>query len=168
MKLNFILLSCTLLLSACSNAKNDISAETLKEDLKEVTIAKIQRDSIDFEKSRRLYISAFHDVNSHSKLNDELFIYALQKMSLLWATYQVMEIDFSEDIKQAKLLSPLGIDGLCIMTKYLSKYRNNVDPKFNELITDDYNRAEQYLALYEKKLAEVNDPLSENTCLSLK
>lgn len=167
MKIYLTILICTLLISGCSNAKDEISVNSLKNDLKEVTIAKIQRDSMDIESSRRLYISAYNSSNNHSKVNDELFIYTLQKMSMLWATYQLMELDFTEDIQKTRMLTPLGVDGLCIMNKFLKKYQNHVDPKFNDLITDDFNKAMLYQPLYEKRLSTIPDPLSENTCLSL-
>lgn len=167
MKLTLGLLLCTTLISGCSNAKDKVSAESLKNDLAEVTSAKIQRDSMDIESTRRLYLTAYKE-RSHSNLNDELFIYTLQKMSMLWATYQVMELDFAQDIQKTEIITPLGVDGLCIMNKFLKKYKNNLDPKFNDLTEDDFNRAMQYQSLYEKKLSSMKDPLSENLCLSLK
>ena len=167
MKLPLILLFSTILVSGCSNAKDKVSAESLKNELSEVTLAKIQRDSIDIESTRRLYITAYKE-SSHSKLNDELFIYTLQKMSMLWATYQLMELDFEQDIHKTKMLTPLGVDGLCIMNKFLKKYRNKVDPKFNDLVNNDFDRAMQYQPIYEKRLSNMSDPLSENLCLSLK
>lgn len=167
MKLPCGLLLCAILISGCSNAKDKISAESLKDDLAEVTAAKIQRDSMDIEATRRLYLSAYKE-DKHSELNDELFIYTLHKMSMLWATYQVMELDFKEDIQKTEMLTPLGVDGLCIMNKFLKKYRSKVDPKFNDLVNNDFNRAMQYQPIYEKRLSNMSDPLSENLCLSLK
>ena len=167
MKLPLTLLLCSMFISGCSNAKDKITAESLKNELSEVTAAKIQRDSMDIESTRRLYITAYKEKN-HSQLNDELFIYTLQKMSMLWATYQVMGLDFEQDIQKNKILTPLGVDGLCIMNKFLKSYKNQVDSKFNDLITDDYNKAMQYQPLYEKRLSNMSDPLSENLCLSLK
>ena len=87
---------------------------------------------------------------------------------MLWATYQVMELDFKEDIQKTEMLTPLGVDGLCIMNKFLKKYRSKVDPKFNDLVNNDFNRAMQYQPIYEKRLSNMSDPLSENLCLSLK
>ena len=167
MKKSIVLFLCMFLISGCNNAQEQITKETLKNDLHEATVAKIQRDSMDIESSRRLYAAAYQE-NGHSKFKDELFIYTLQKMSMLWATYQIMELNFKQDIKETKMLTPLGVDGLCIMNKFLKKYKNNVDPKFNDIIKDDFNRAMHYQPLYEQKLSNISDPLSENLCQSLK
>ena len=75
--------------------------------------------------------------------------------------------DNCSDIKEIKMLSPGGLDGLCIMTKFLRKYKNNLDPKLEKLITDDFNRAVLYLPLYEQTLSTMSDPLSENLCHNL-
>jgi len=166
MKLPIIIFASTLLFSELTLAQDKYSVEDFKAQLSEVTFAKIQRDSFNLENSRRLYLTAYKETH-HSQLNDELFIYSLQKMSMLWATYQVMELNFEQDIKETKILSPGGLDGLCIMTKFLRKYKNNLDPKFEKLITDDFNRAVLYLPLYEQTLSTMSDPLSENLCHNL-
>lgn len=127
MKKLFLLLSCSLLLSSCSNAKDGMINED--ELNKQIIQTKIISISSTLEAASFVYKAAYKNAETPSEINDHLYLYALGEIESLFNTYDMGSLDYQKDITSYRLVSGEAIDSMCIINKFLQKYQGNLERK---------------------------------------
>ncbi|MDC5191579.1 hypothetical protein NRA34_17225 [Acinetobacter baumannii] len=123
----------------------------------------------DIAQSRRLYITAYNTINTKSEMNNELFIYTVNKIDSLIGSYEMNQDSFEKDIQANKKMAIEAVDGLCIMNKFIQKYSTLVDmKKAPPSLQEDTKRALSYQPLYLKRLSSDKDYLGQLQCINLK
>ncbi len=155
-------------LFGCSHANNTNKEESEKL-IGEILKARSIAISDDINKSRRLYISAYENADKKSAINNELLIYAVNKTDSLFGSYEMNNENFENEVKNNKDIDIEGIDGLCILNKFLKKYSNTTDmEKFPQSLQEDMNKALSLQPIYLEKLSGSKDYLDQLKCLTLK
>ena len=165
-RLTIFLFSAVLI--GCSHADNS-KQQTRENEISNNLTSRTMAISDDIAQSRRLYISAYQNINSKSDMNNELYIYTIRKIDSLIGNYEVDQDNFENDIKNNKKISVEAVDGLCIMNKFFEKYStfinmNNVP----ESLQQSMKEALKYQPIYIKRLSTDKDYLGQLECLNLK
>lgn len=155
-------------LIGCSHADNS-KQQNRENEISNNLTSRTMAISDDIAQSRRLYISAYQNINSKSDMNNELYIYTIRKIDSLIGNYEVDQDNFENDIKNNKKISVEAVDGLCIMNKFVEKYStfinmNNVP----ESLQQSMKEALKYQPIYIKRLSTDKDYLGQLECLNLK
>ncbi|MDM1785440.1 hypothetical protein [Acinetobacter bereziniae] len=159
----------TFILLGCSHA-NDINDKEQSEKLiGESLKSKALTIGDDIVKSKRLYVVAYNNISQQSKVNDELFIYSVNKTDSLFGSYEMNNVNFEDNIKTNKEINIDLIDSLCVMNKYMLKYSKIIDmKKFPESLQLDLSKAISYQSTYINTLNQSKDYLGQIKCLQLK
>lgn len=152
----------------CSHADNTSTKEKEEAIGNELTSRTVTLAD-EISKSRDFYSSAYRGVNSKSEMNNELFIYTVNKIDSLIGSYEMNQDSFEKDIQANKKMTIDTIDGLCIMNKFIQKYSSLVDmKKAPPSLQEDTKRALSYQPIYLKRLSSDKDYLSQLQCVNLK
>lgn len=165
-RLAILLFSVTLV--GCSHADNTSTKDKEERIGNELTSRTITLAD-EISKSREFYSSAYRSINSKSEMNNELFIYTVNKIDSLIGSYEMNQDSFEKDIQANKKMTIDTVDGLCIMNKFIQKYSALVDmKKAPPSLQEDTKRALSYQPMYLKKLNSDKDYLSQLQCINLK
>lgn len=152
----------------CSHADNTSTKEKEEAIGNELTSRTVTLAD-EISKSRDFYSSAYRGVNSKSEMNNELFIYTVNKIDSLIGSYEMNQDSFEKDIQTNKKMTIDTVDGLCIMNKFIQKYSSLVDmKKAPPSLQEDTKRALSYQPIYLKRLSSDKDYLSQLQCVNLK
>ncbi|WP_224993039.1 hypothetical protein [Acinetobacter pittii] len=152
----------------CSHADNTSTKEKEEAIGNELTSRTVTLAD-EISKSRDFYSSAYRGVNSKSEMNNELFIYTVNKIDSLIGSYEMNQDSFEKDIQANKKMTIDTVDGLCIMNKFIQKYSSLVDmKKAPPSLQEDTKRALSYQPIYLKRLSSDKDYLSQLQCVNLK
>lgn len=152
----------------CSHADNTSTKEKEEAIGNELTSRTVTLAD-EISKSRDFYSSAYRGVNSKSEMNNELFIYTVNKIDSLIGSYEMNQDSFEKDIQANKKMTIDTVDGLCIMNKFIQKYSTLVDmKKAPPSLQEDTKRALSYQPIYLKRLSSDKDYLSQLQCVNLK
>ncbi|MBU3096745.1 hypothetical protein KPE82_14130 [Acinetobacter baumannii] len=152
----------------CSHADNTSTKEKEERIGNELTSRTITLAD-EISKSRDFYSSAYRNINSKSEMNNELFIYTVNKIDSLIGSYEMNQDSFEKDIQANKKMAIEAVDGLCIMNKFIQKYSTLVDmKKAPPSLQEDTKRALSYQPLYLKRLSSDKDYLGQLQCINLK
>ncbi|MCX5470046.1 hypothetical protein [Acinetobacter nematophilus] len=159
----------TYILLGCSHANDTNNKEQSEKLIGEALKSKALTIGDDIIKSKRLYIAAYNNIDQQSIVNDELFIYSVNKTDSLFGSYEMNNIAFEANIKSNKEIDVDVIDGLCVMNKYMLKYSKIIDmKKFPESLQVDLNKAMSFQPTYLNTLNQSKDYLGQIKCLQLK
>lgn len=152
----------------CSHADNTSTKEKEEAIGNELTSRTVTLAD-EISKSKDFYSSAYRGVNSKSEMNNELFIYTVNKIDSLIGSYEMNQDSFEKDIQANKKMTIDTVDGLCIMNKFIQKYSTLVDmKKAPPSLQEDTKRALSYQPIYLKRLSSDKDYLSQLQCVNLK
>lgn len=152
----------------CSHADNTSTKEKEEAIGNELTSRTVTLAD-EISKSKDFYSSAYRGVNSKSEMNNELFIYTVNKIDSLIGSYEMNQDSFEKDIQANKKMTIDTVDGLCIMNKFIQKYSTFVDmKKAPPSLQEDTKRALSYQPIYLKRLSSDKDYLSQLQCVNLK